>query len=581
MNVNAQFDFKSEITKLILEGTELPEVSLEIPSNREMGDFSFPCFRLAKELKKAPVAIAADLSEKIKQKISEKANKQQPSFVSEIKSVGPYINFYVNRAFFAQTVLSRVLQEQKNYGRSDIGAGKCIMMDYSSPNVAKLFHIGHLMTTILGDSLYKMYQFLGYKPFGINYLGDWGTQFGKLIVAYKKWGNEEAIEEKDIEELTRIYVKFHEEAETDKSLEDEARAAFLKMQQGDKEALELWKWFCELSLREYHRIYEKLDIRFDSFDGESFFNDKMMPVVEELRQKGLLIESQGAQIVDLESFNMPPCLILRSDGGTLYPTRDIAAALYRYKTYQFEKALYITALDQSLHFAQFFKVLELMGYDFAQKLVHVPYGMVSVDSGKLSTRKGNMILIEDLLDEAVSKTLKIIEEKNPNLENKEEIAKEVGIGAVKFNDLYNGRIKDVTFSWDRMLNFDGETGPYVQYTHARACGVLQKAGLADKQADCFHSIEYAHLTNDVSLELIKLMQEFPERIIEATNKYEPYLVTRLIVALCTAFNKFYHDYPILTAEEGQKNARLALTYCVKTVIATGLSLLGIKAPEKM
>ncbi len=570
------FDFKEQIALLVQKTLDIytisgddATVSVEIPANKEMGDFSFPCFRLAKSLKKAPNAIASELCERL--------NAETYEFLSDIKAVGPYLNFFVDRAFFAKTFLDEVLKNGERYGSSELGNGECIVMDYSSPNVCKLFHVGHLMTTILGDSLYKIFKFIGYNPFGINYLGDWGTQFGKLIVAFKRWGDRTVVEEKDVAELNRLYVKFHEEAEKEPSMNDEARAEFLKMQQGDEGALSLWKWFCELSLREYRRIYKKLDVDFDCFDGESFFNDKMQPVVDELSSKGLLKESDGAQIVDLETFNMPPCLILRRDGGTLYPTRDISAALYRYNTYKFSKALYITALDQSLHFAQFFKVLELAGHEFAKNLVHVPYGMVNLETGKISTRAGNAPLMEDLLDEAVKKTLAIIEEKNPNLENKETIAQEVGIGAIKFNDLYNQRIKDVTFSWERMLNFDGETGPYVQYTHARACAVLEKSGGFSN----LKNIDFSKLSDDVCLEIVKLISEFPQKIIEAASKYEPYIVTRLIVSLCQAFNKFYHDNPILTADDETKKARLALTYCTKTVIKTGLSLLGIKAPERM
>ena len=416
--------------------TDLLKGFIEIPADSTNGDYAFPCFKLAKELRKAPPVIAAEISEKIK----------RPDFISEIKVVGAYINFFTDKAFYAENVLKNIIENGGDYVLSEEGKGKTVVFDYSSPNIAKPFHIGHLRSTAIGNALYKIYSALGYKCVGINHLGDWGTQFGKLIVAYKKWGTKEAVEKDDIKELSRIYVKFHEEAEKDPTLEDEARAWLVKMQQGDEEALSLWKWFCDISMLEFNRIYNRLGVSFDSYAGESFYNDKMQAVVEQIRQKGLLKESNGAQIVDLEEYNMPPCLILRSDGGTLYPTRDISAAIYRKNTYDFDKCIYITALDQNLHFAQWFKVIELMGYDWAKELVHVPFGLVNLGKlGKLSTRHGNVILMEDILNTAVEKAKAVIEEKNPDLSGKNEISEMVGVGAVIFEDLYNSRIKNIEF----------------------------------------------------------------------------------------------------------------------------------------
>lgn len=540
--------------------------SIEIPKP-EMGDYAFPCFKLAKILRKAPPIIAKDIAEKI----------EKPDFISEIKVVNAYINFYVDKTIFVESVLEDVIKKGKKYINSDIGNGKTIVIDYSSPNIAKPFHIGHLRSTAIGNSLYKIYKALGYNVIGINHLGDWGTQFGKLIVAYKMWGNKEAVERDDIKELSRIYVKFHDEAEKDPDLNDEARSWLVKMQEGDKEALSLWKWFCEISMKEFNRIYDRLGIKFDSYAGESFYNDKMQAVVDEIKEKKLLTESQGAQIVDLEEYKMPPCLILRSDGGTLYPTRDISAAIYRKNTYNFDKCIYVTALDQNLHFAQWFKVIELMGYDWAKNLVHTPFGLVSLGDGKLSTRKGHVVLMEDILNMSVEKTKNIIEEKNPNLENKDKIAEEVGIGAIVFDDLYNSRIKNVVFDFDKMLNFDGETGPYAQYTHARACSIIKKAGI-DK---IDYNVDYSLLSDEASFNVCKMINEFPEKVIEAADKNEPYIVARQIIEICKAFNKFYNENNIMNSKEDVKKARISIVFAVKTILHSGLDLLGVKAPEQM
>lgn len=565
-------DFKKEVALLLSSAFENDNYEeflqlIEIPPNN-MGDYAFPCFKFAKELKKAPNMIANEFAEKI----------QVNELITEAKAVGPYINFYVNKTAFIKNVLNEVVTNKKDFGKSDLGKDKMIVIDYSSPNIAKPFHVGHLRSTVIGNALKNIFDHLGYDTFGINYLGDWGTQFGKLIVAYKNWGSEEAVKTGGISELMRIYVKFHDEAETNKSLEDEARAWLVRMQEGDEEALALWRWFKDISLEEFERIYKILDISFDSYNGEAFYNDKMMPIVEELKEKNLLKDSDGAKIVELEQFNMPPCLILRSDGGTLYPTRDIAASKYRFENYNFHKCIYITAVDQKLHFEQWFKVVELMGYDYAKDLEHVYFGLVSLEEGKLSTRKGNVVLMEDLLNEAISKTLNIIEEKNPNLENKEQVAKDVGIGAVIFNDLYNGRVKDVTFSWDRMLNFDGETAPYVQYTGARCASVLRRA--TEKDLD-FSDVNFDLIKDDVVLDLVKLFGNFNSKLVEASVKYEPFVLTRLLVEIAKAYNKFYHENVVLVEDEELKKARLLVTYSVRNILELGLSILGIKSPEQM
>lgn len=563
-------NFIKSIAEIIANAANLNidevENSIEIPK-QGMGDYAFPCFKLSKIMKKAPQVIAAEIADKI----------NRPDYIEDIKVLNAYINFFVKKSVFVKNILENVNEKGKEYINSDIGNGKTIVIDYSSPNIAKPFHIGHLRSTAIGNSLYKIYKALGYKVVGINHLGDWGTQFGKLIVAYKLWGNKEAVEKDDIKELSRIYVKFHEEAEENPNLNDDAREWLVKMQKGDEEALSLWKWFCEISMKEFNRIYDRLGITFDSYAGESFYNDKMEAVVDEIKEKNLLTESQGAQIVNLDEYNMPPCLILRSDGGTLYPTRDISAAIYRKNTYNFDKCIYVTALDQNLHFAQWFKVIELMGYEWAKDLIHTPFGLVSLGDGKLSTRKGHVVLMEDILNMSVEKTKNIIEEKNPDLENKEKVAEEVGIGAIIFDDLFNSRIKNVVFDFDRMLNFDGETGPYAQYTHARACSIIKKAG----EKILSKNIDYNLLSDNASFNICKVISEFPEKVIEAADKNEPYIIARQIIEVCKAFNKFYNENNIMNSEESIKNARLVIVYAVKNLLEAGLDLLGIKAPEQM
>ena len=539
---------------------------LEIPPQEDMGDFAFPCFQLAKIFRKAPTIIAQEVAEKIK----------KTDFVSKTAAMGPYVNFFIDRTMFVSEMLKQVSVD--NYGSSEIGCGKTICIDYSSPNVAKNFHVGHLRTTLIGNSIYRIYKKLGYRVERINHLGDWGTQFGKLIVAYKKWGSKEAVEQNGISELMKIYVKFHEEAEKDDTLNDEARAWFVKMEQGDEEALSIWELFKDISLIEYKRIYELLDVDFDSYAGESFYRDKTSAVVDELKKKGMLKESEGAFIVDLEKYDMTPCLIMKKDGSSIYATRDLAAIFYRKKTYDFEKCIYVTGMEQKLHFAQVFKVVELMGYEWAKTdLIHVPYGLVSLEGGKLSTRSGNIIYAEDILRESVSKIKEVINDKNPDLQDKEEVAKMVGIGAIIFNDLYNQRIKDVTFSWDKIHSFDGETGPYVQYTYARAASVLRKTGITDVPEE----IDSSLLTDEASVSLLKELIRFPEVVETAAERLEPSVVARFVMSVAQAFNHFYHENQCNVEDEKLKRARVKLVIIAKEAIKDGLDLLGMKCPEQM
>lgn len=547
-----------------LDAAEIEKL-LEIPPKPEMGDFAFPCFRLAKVFRKAPQMIAEEL----------KGKMELADFLSSVENQGGYLNFYVNKEQFAKQIVETASAD--NYGCSKEGEGKTICIDYSSPNVAKNFHVGHLRTTIIGNSLYKIYSKLGYHVERINHLGDWGTQFGKLIVAYKNWGNKEEIERDGVAALMKIYVKFHEEADKDDSLNDEARAWFAKMEQGDEEALAIWQWFKDISLVEYKRTYKLLGMDFDSYNGESFYRDKTGAVVDELTEKNLLVESEGAYIVPLDDYNMAPCLIMKKDGSSIYATRDLAAALYRKKTYDFDKCIYVTGNEQKLHFAQFFKVLDLMGYDWAKDMVHVPYGLVSLEGGKLSTRSGNVIYAEDILRESIAKIREIIEEKNPNLPNKDHVAEIVGIGAIIFNDLYNQRIKDVIFNWDKILNFDGETGPYVQYTYARAASVLRKAGVETVD----ENIDFAVLTDEASMNLLKEISRYPSVVKDASEKLEPYIISRYAMAIAQAFNKFYHDCQINVEDENVKKARLKAVVLTKYVLKDALSLLGIECPEQM
>ena len=539
------------------------EAMLEYPPDSAMGDIALPCFKLSKTLRKSPVMIASELKEKL----------ALPE-IGRIESVGGYLNFYVSPNYYAEELIPEILSEKGEYGKSTMGAGKTVVLDYSAPNICKPFHIGHFASTVIGHSLKKLHEFCGYKCVGVNHLGDWGTQFGKQITAYKLWGDRAAVEKLGVDELVRLYVKFHEEAEKDPALNDRARAEFAKLEEGDPENTELWKWFVKISLGECNKTYKRLGIDFDSYAGESFYTDKMQEQVDLLREKGLLKIDNGASIVDLSEYNMPPCLILKSDGSTLYPTRDIAAAVYRDRTYHFDKCIYVTAYQQCLHFKQWFKVVELMGYDFADKLVHVPYGMVSIDGAKLATRTGNVILIRDLLSAAVDKVTDVINEKNPSLENKEQTAEAVGIGAVIFHYLLNNRIKDVNFVMEDALSFDGNTGPYAQYTYARTCSILEKAGEV--------AVDGIRITEPAEAALCKVLSQFGEAVLSAVADYEPSDVTRYILDVCTAFNRFYHDCPILSADdETARKSRVALTQATNYVLGNALPLICLKTPEKI
>lgn len=538
---------------------------LETPPDPAMGDFAFPCFRLAKSLRKGPPMIARQLAE----------TRSMPD-MADVKVEGGYLNFHLHREAFAKAVLSAI---DGQYGGSDEGAHRVICIDYSSINIAKRFHIGHLSTTMIGHSLKRIFETLGYTCIGINHLGDWGTQFGKMISAYKRWGDKAAVEAGGVEAMTDLYVRFHEEAEKNPALEDEGRAWFKKIEDGDPEAVEIFEWFKKVTLQDASRVYEKLGVSFDYYTGESFYNDKMDRVRRELKEKNLLVESDGAQVVDLEAEGMPPCLITKKDGTTLYATRDIAAALYRKDTFHFYRCLYVVAYQQDLHFRQLFSVVEKMGYEWArEELEHVSFGMVSYEGQSLSTRKGHVIYLEDVLSRAVESALAIIEEKSPELPNKEEVARQVGIGAVIFADLTNNRIKDIDFWWDRALNFDGETGPYVQYTHARCCSLLSKAEEAG-----IHPLaeDTASLADDEARDVLRLLYDFPATIQEAALRYEPSMITRHITRLAQSYNKYYYEHRILDEDSAASAARARLTEAVRDVLRKGLWLIGIEAPERM
>ena len=544
---------------------------LEYPPDRTMGDIALPCFRLSKVLRRSPVQIAEALADGIK-----------CDEFSSISAVNGYLNFKIDGTAFSRRVVGDVLKEGDSYGSPKNGEGKTVVLDYSSPNVAKPFHIGHLGTTVIGHSLKLLHEFAGYKCVGINYLGDWGTQFGKLIVAYKKWGNKETIEKGGVDELVKLYVKINNEikAEEDASedkksaLADASRAEFRKLEDGNEENLALWRWFVDVSLEEYQKTYKLLGIEFDSYKGESFYTDKMPAQVEKLRNMGLLEIDDGASIVNLEKWNMPVCLILKRDGSTLYPTRDIAAAVYRKGEYNFDKAIYVTSAAQSLHFAQWFKVVELMGYDWYDELVHVPYGTVSINGAKLATRTGNVILLKDLFAEAISRVKEIAKEKNPNEAECQAIAEKVGVGAIVFYYLSNNRMRDINFMMEDALSFDGNTGPYAQYTYARTCSVLEKAGAVGEMTDVTLS--------ELEVELAKTLSVFPERINQAITDYEPSVVTRYILDLCAAFNRFYHECSIANCEDEKlRSSRIALTRATNQVLRTALHLICMQSPEKI
>ncbi len=567
-------DFKLRVAEIFAELEEDIDINdalqvVEIPPNPEMGDYAFPCFKFAKKYKKAPPIIAAELKEKI-----EKLEKFD--VFEKVENLGPYVNFFVDKVKFSEVVLKSAYKENDKYGSNNVGEGKKVIVEFSSPNIAKPFHIGHIRSTVIGHSIYKIYKFLGYDTVAINHLGDYGTQFGMLISAYKKWGNKEAIEASPIPELLKLYVRFNEEAEKDESLRDEARYWFKELENNNEEAYELWSWIREVSLKEFNIVYDMFGIKFDSLAGESFYSDKMPEIIDGLISKNLLEDSQGAKIVPLEKYGMTDALVMKKDGSTLYITRDMAAATYRKKEYDFYKNIYVVGAPQKLHFDQWRKILELMGNDWVKDCIHVMFGTVSLEEGTLSTRRGRVVFLEDVLKKAVEKTKEIIEERNPNLENKEEVAKQVGIGAVVFQELFNTRIKDYTFSWERTLSFEGETGPYVQYTYARTCSLLKKA---DIEID--DSVDFNMLTDKASFNVIKKINEFKDAVISAHDKYEPHIVTRYIVSLAQEFNRFYHDNSILTEENDVKKARLLLVKIVNSVLKTGLSLLTMEAPEQM
>lgn len=570
-------NYKEEIAKVIagkLPDMELSEIeeAIEIPQDSTMGDYAFPCFKLAKIMRKAPPLIAKGIAEDI---------AGDPLF-EKVEQVKAYVNMFISKEEYTESVMEEAIDEA-SFGKTDLGHGKTVIVEYSSPNIAKPFHIGHIRSTVIGNSLYKIYDALGFKVVRLNHIGDYGTQFGKMICAYRHWGNKEDVIREPITTLLGYYTKFHVEVESHPELDDEAREAFTKLEHGEKEEVELWKWFREESLKEFKRVYDMLDIQFDDFDGESFYSDKMQRFIDELKDKGILKKSEGAQIVDLSEFDLPPALITKSDGSTLYCTRDIATAVYRKEHYDFYKNIYVVASQQNLYFQQWMKVVQLLGYDWVKDCVHVPFGLVSLEEGTMSTRHGRVVFLEDVLNKAVEKTKEIIQEKNPGAdpETIDDVAKEVGIGAVVFQELSNNKIKDYVFKWDKVLNFDGETGPYVQYTHARCASVIRKAGKDVVAKAEKLDIDYSYLNSESAFELIKLLHALPGVVVEAGEKYEPSIVTRHVIDIAQAYNRFYHDEHILTENEDEKTAKVALTLAAKNGIKNGLALLGIKSPDRM
>lgn len=565
------FNFKEQVVKLIK--TQIEELNeeeirglIEVPPSYDMGDYAFPVFSLAKIFRKAPPIIAQELAEKL----------GGNDYFEKIESKGAYLNFFINKSKLTEVTLNEIKEKQTAYGSSSMGEGKKVIVEFSSPNIAKPFHIGHIRTTVIGNSLYKIFSFLGFDTVAINHLGDYGTQFGMLISAYKKWGDRKTIEEDPINQLLKLYVRFNKEAEEKEELKDEARYWFKELENKNPEAVELWQWIREISLKEFNKVYDLLNIKFDSYAGESFYSDKMPAVIEEIKDKDLLKESEGAFLVDLEEYGMPPALIMKKDGSTLYTTRDIAAAVYRKKTYDFYKNIYVVASQQNLHFKAWMKVVELMGHDWAKDCIHIPFGMVSLEDGTLSTRKGRVVFLEDVLNKAIDNTKQIIEDRNPGLENKDEVAKQVGIGAVIFQELFNQRIKDYVFSWERTLSFEGETGPYVQYTHARINSLLERG-----EFNVQDEVDYTLLKTEEEINITRLLYEFPRIIVDSMEKYEPYFITRHIVEIAKAFNKFYNSLTINTEDKKLKKARLMISFAAKTVIKTGLDLLGMEAPDRM
>jgi arginyl-tRNA synthetase len=561
--------FKKELAEILFEALkgEIPvqdlERLIEKPKNSEHGDLAFPCFTLAKLKKKAPSQIAQELSGKI----------QSDTFV-KVEVVGAYLNVFLNKKLVVEQVINEIIAQKGDYGSQGFGQGGIVTIDMSSPNIAKPFSMGHLRSTVIGNSISLIMEKCGYKPIKINHLGDWGTQFGKLIAAYKRWGDAEKVKQNPIKELLALYVKFHEEAEGNPALEDEGRAWFKKLEEGDKEALSLWQWFRDESLKEFSRIYDLMNVTFDSYAGEAFYNDKMDRVVKILMEKQLLTESDQAQVVLLEEEQLPPCLIKKSDGATLYATRDLAAALYRKENYHFVQSLYVVGHEQSLHFKQLIAVLKKAGYDWAEEMVHIPFGMMLKDGKKMSTRKGKVVLLEEVLNESIAIARKNIEEKNPNLVNKDEVAKQVGVGAVIFHDLKNNRMNDIEFSLEEMLRFEGETGPYLQYTYARACSILRKGNWQDESTETYKA------SWEKEWKVVSMLMEFSNVVKRACENYDPSQVAKYIVDLAQAFNKYYAEVKVLEENE-ERYARLALVYSVTVVIKEGLRLLGMEAPEEM
>lgn len=566
-------NFKNIIAEEISKITniEINEISkfIEVPKESENGDYAFPCFKLAKTLKKSPNLIADDL----------KLNINIPeNIIEKIEVVGGYLNFFINKETLATEILSEVTKTE-NYGKSNIGEGKNIVIDYSSPNIAKTFHIGHLRTTVIGAALYNIYKYLGYNVTGINHIGDYGTQFGKLIEGYKRWGTEYNLDENPIEKLTEIYVRISNLCKEDESVLEDCRNNFKKLEDGDKECVELWTKFKDLSLKEFQKVYDILGIKFDSWNGEAFYTDKMQEVIDLLQKSGKLIESQGARIIDLEEYGMAPCLIQKSNGSSTYATRDLAAILYRARTYDFDKALYVTSYEQTLHFKQVFQVAKLLGLDkkYTDGLEHISYGMVLLETGKMSTRDGNVVKLEDLLNEAIERAKEIINEKNPKLKNKDEIAKKVGVGAVVFNDLSNSRVKDEIFNWDRILSFQGETGPYLQYTYVRTKSIIEKAG----GLPSFENIDKKYLLEDSANKILKILYNFEKTLIQVTEKNEPCILSRYLIDLAKAYSNFYNENQIITKDKKIQNTRIFLTYATGNVLKIGAKLLGIEMPDRM
>ena len=568
--INFKNIIANAISKVVnINETEI-EMSIEKPKGSENGDYAFPCFRLAKELHKAPQMIANDIKENIK------VDENQ---ITKIEVVGGYLNFFINKEILVEEVLNE-MSEDKEYGKSTIGNGKNIVIDYSAPNIAKPFHIGHLRSTVIGAALYKIYKYLGYNVTGINHLGDYGTQFGKLIEGYKLWGNEYNIEENPIDELTKIYIRINQACKEDEKVLENCRNNFKKLEDGDKYCVEIWQKFRELSLKEFQKVYDILGSKFDSWNGEAFYSDKMPEVIEILNKTGKLVESEGAKIIDLEDKGInTPCIIEKSNGSSTYATRDLAAIMYRARTYDFDKALYITSYEQVLHFKQVFEVAKLLGLDerYTNGLEHVAFGMVLLPTGKMSTREGTSIKLSDLLNEAISRAKAIIEQKNPELENKDEVAKKVGVGAVIFNDLANNRIKDEIFDWDTILNFQGETGPYIQYTYVRTKSVIEKAGGVPDISEVSSEL----LQDEYSIKLLKLIYDFEDVLVQVTDKNEPSILSRYLIDVAKTYSNFYNENKIINDNKNLQNARVYLTYSVGRILKTGAGLLGIEMPNKM